>query len=74
MKNTTGAQRRGFEIPDAERVLSPNEAAAFLGISPTSIRRLLGRELPYHRPIGRKIAIRLADVRAYRASRGEVGR
>ena len=67
------SRRRRFEVPDAERVVSPSEAADFLGISPTSLRRLLGHEIPYHRPFGRKIAVKLVDLRAYRASRPEVG-
>lgn len=65
---------RRFEVPEAERVVDVHDGAEFLGIAPTSMRKLLGVEIPYHRPFGRKIAIKLSDLRAYRASRTEVGR
>lgn len=69
-----GRRRRPrLVVPDADQVASVQEGADFLGISETSMRKLLGRVIPYHRPFGRKIGIKLIDLRAYRDSLREVG-
>ncbi len=47
------------------RLISVNEAAARLGLSPLTIRRLIRRgDLPHVRPAGRAVRVREEDVQA----------